>query len=620
MNDLPPIPDPSNPAARLRQLHDALAELLRSDALARGDLPASLILATQTAARIIDVRRVSVWKLAAGHESLECVDLFDAELRTHERGQRLWAKDTPHYFQALGTARVIAADDAQRDPRTAEFTDGYLRPLGITSMLDAPVLLRGELHGVLCLEHVGPARAWEPWQLLVAGNLADFVGTAFGAEEHVTQRRELTAYRDHLEQRVNERTAELRRAEQSLRDVFALTPVAMVVSSLDDQTLIDGNRRAEAMFEISVEEARGKLAPSFWVHPEDRDRLRGVVKESGRAEGFEAELKSRSGRVFWAELSAGVLSYDGRPALLITGSDITVRRRAEASLRESETMLRTLLGAAPVPLVVAGLKDDLLRYANQSAADLLQLPLDQLAGRPAPDFFHLATDRRAFREALARGGVVDGFTARIKNASQPECWMLISARTLELGGEAVYVTGFADLTEQKALEDKLRQLATIDGLTGAINRRHLFEVGELELKRAARHAHPTALAMLDVDHSKAINDDLGHAFGDTALRSLVDTVREQVRGTDVIARYGGEEFVVLLPQTALEAALQSLERVRVAIGDRPVVAQDTSRRMTVSIGLTIARPGESLAAGLRRADEALYEAKESGRDRLVVRG
>ena len=215
---------------------------------------------------------------------------------------------------------------------------------------------------------------------------------------------------------------------------------------------------------------------------------------------------------------------------------------------------------------------------------------------------------------------MDGFTARIKSRSERESWMLISARTLELGGEPVFVVGFADLTEQKTLEDKLRQLATIDGLTGAINRRHLFDVGELELKRAARHSHLTALAMLDVDHFEKINDDLGHAFGDAALKSLVATVREQVRGTDVIARYGGEEFVVLLPQTGLDAALQSLERVRTAIADRPVVVEGISRRMTASIGLTTAREGESLAGALRRADEALYEAKETGRNRLVVRG
>ena len=163
---------------------------------------------------------------------------------------------------------------------------------------------------------------------------------------------------------------------------------------------------------------------------------------------------------------------------------------------------------------------------------------------------------------------------------------------------------------------ELERLATTDALTGALNRHRVFEVAEAELARAARYEHPICLAMLDLDHFKAINDRFGHAVGDEALATVTTVVRAQLRTVDVLGRYGGEELVIVLPETTRDAAAIALERVRTAVAE--IQLSETEAVVRASVGLVEVQRGESLDAALRRADAALYDAKRTGRNRLVV--
>jgi len=162
----------------------------------------------------------------------------------------------------------------------------------------------------------------------------------------------------------------------------------------------------------------------------------------------------------------------------------------------------------------------------------------------------------------------------------------------------------------------LERLATTDVLTGALNRRRFLELAEQELARAARYRHPLCLAMLDLDHFKSINDRFGHAAGDEALRAVADVVRGGLRTVDLLGRYGGEELMVALPETNRDAASIALERIRTQVALIRLTPPDASVR--VSGGLVEMLAGESLEAGLRRADAALYQAKRSGRNRPIV--
>lgn len=166
---------------------------------------------------------------------------------------------------------------------------------------------------------------------------------------------------------------------------------------------------------------------------------------------------------------------------------------------------------------------------------------------------------------------------------------------------------------------QIRELAMRDDLTGLINRRQMTELMRLEQLRCQRNGRTLLLAQLDIDHFKAINDTHGHAVGDLALQAFADTATAHLRAGDVLARWGGEEFVLLLSNTTPEAATELLERVRCAVAAHtmPVPQSPATVRMTVSIGWTQHVGGEPIEHTLERADLALYDAKNQGRNRVV---
>ncbi|MFO1371140.1 MAG: GGDEF domain-containing protein [Candidatus Competibacteraceae bacterium] len=122
-----------------------------------------------------------------------------------------------------------------------------------------------------------------------------------------------------------------------------------------------------------------------------------------------------------------------------------------------------------------------------------------------------------------------------------------------------------DISDRKRLEEKLRQLAITDPLTGAFNRRYLLQMMETEISRAQRYSRPLTLIMFDIDHFKRINDTFGHEQGDAVLKGIAALVRERLRHSDIFVRWGGEEFMILTTETALSKAIELTETLRVAL-------------------------------------------------------
>jgi diguanylate cyclase (GGDEF)-like protein len=166
--------------------------------------------------------------------------------------------------------------------------------------------------------------------------------------------------------------------------------------------------------------------------------------------------------------------------------------------------------------------------------------------------------------------------------------------------------------------EEIYRLTIIDALTEGHNKRYLLEFLDRELARSERYHRPLSLLMLDIDHFKVINEDLGHLGGDFTLRELAARIKSNVRKEELFARYGGEEFVVVLPETAVEGAAKLGERLRKAVEEQPFRFDDRTFRVTISLGVATTS-GEALTPPdlIRRADEKLYQAKREGRNRLV---
>jgi hypothetical protein len=185
---------------RVRRSHAALLTLARSPNLGAGALDAALREITETASQVLGVARSSFWTYNADQSAILCLELFVRETRTHESGVELPQSAYPGYFRALREERSIAAHDAHTDPRTSEFSAGYLTPLGIGAMLDAPIRVGGRMIGVICNEHVGPARTWTPDEEHFAASLADFIALAFESSRRRESEEQLRAMVQMLEE------------------------------------------------------------------------------------------------------------------------------------------------------------------------------------------------------------------------------------------------------------------------------------------------------------------------------------------------------------------------------------------------------------------------------------
>ncbi len=176
-----------------------------------------------------------------------------------------------------------------------------------------------------------------------------------------------------------------------------------------------------------------------------------------------------------------------------------------------------------------------------------------------------------------------------------------------------------ELEARCEMEQRLRQLATTDELTGVYNRRHLLQTLDAELERQRRYGNRFSVLMLDVDHFKLINDSYGHAGGDQALKQIAEITQTQLREGDHFGRMGGEEFVILLCEADAGTAEKVAERIRAAIEGSPIrLSTGQQVEVTVSIGLSFADPLMQADDLLHEADQAMYEAKSAGRNRIRV--
>jgi len=299
----------------------------------------------------------------------------------------------------------------------------------------------------------------------------------------------------------------------------------------------------------------------------------------------------------------------------------------QATLSDPEGLSLRSLRSAGHLLAGTRLRQQRMRSERHAARDALkQLIHDMLievgeigetAGR-----FEMATEQHA--DAIQKAESLEGLADVVKS-------MLLDARTVQTAVHASQQRLKADRSRAETLEGKVRELeselrrlsdeVSTDALTQVANRRGLAQAFDTEVARCQRQAAEgvgLAVALIDIDNFKKLNDSLGHAAGDTALKSLAAAVKQRLRPVDHLARFGGEEFVVLLPDTALEEAQQALTRLQRSLTEALFLHEGREVFVTFSAGVTAWRPGEPLQPALERADEGLYEAKRTGKNRTCI--
>ncbi len=310
---------------------------------------------------------------------------------------------------------------------------------------------------------------------------------------------------------------------------------------------------------------------------------------------------------------------DGRVSIF--WRDVTERHLAMEQIAASEERYR-LLAQNSSDVVVRIDKGDKILWISPSITPTLGWEPADCEGKNVPEF--LADDVSKVRFKLGKSRLTEGqavvnrFKMRTKNGA--EHWIEFHAGPdRDKDGQIVgVIASFRIVDREVASERQLEKLAKSDALTGLNNRRSFEIFGRREVSRACRHGEPLAVLMMDIDHFKPINDTYGHDAGDEVLKSLAQIGVSQLRDIDLLARLGGEEFAILLPNTDLTNAQIVAERMRQTLAETPVPTSDGhSIVFTVSIGIVaLSDTLRDLKALLKKADEALYHAKNTGRNRV----
>jgi diguanylate cyclase (GGDEF)-like protein/PAS domain S-box-containing protein len=632
---------------------EAVGRVGLAEALLSGEVETLAREITESAVRVSGCERANVWLFNEAETELHCIDLYEATPAKHSSGMVLREQDFQHEVHVIKTSKYVDADDPLTDPRTKGYSEAYLKPLRITSMLDAAIQAGDRTFGLLCFEHVDKPHHWERDEIAFAGQLADKIGLSI-----------ISRMRRQAE-------AELRKRDALLHAVTASSTELVTAPSLDDavqQALATVSRTIQVdrmlVFERPPRHGAPPILRYVWNGPDTTVALdaaffanpalatpriaawqaplsegkivvtqtsaaRGDVKKMLEGLGIKSLLMlpiTVDGR-YWGQVGFDTCKQERTWAdfeieILKTLADLIgnaiqrdryVREIADANriVQNTPTILYRMRGEPALPMIYISQNIRLFGYEPAALIASPQLYKNLIH----PD--DLTTFQDSMAQALEQDGQRGVVEFRLLSSRGEYRWFENRFTPIRnAAGRLVEIEGLLiDITERKAAEERIAQLARTDPLTGLPNRATFIERLRQSFAGARRGAPTFAVLYLDIDRFKDINDTLGHPTGDRLLIMVGERLKNSVRETDLVSRFGGDEFSILqsdLEDTADAGALASKLRSALAV---PIHVEGNELRITASIGISVwssetTAPEDLLA----QADVALYRAKEEGRD------
>lgn len=465
--------------------------------------------------------------------------------------------------------------------------------------------------------------------------------------EHQTERLQIT-------QRESDRQSNLTEA------ILNALPISVLVKNAEGK-IIASNEMSNRIIGRPANDIVGRTEADLYFQERSLDRPDSANDDArviATGQTLIRELQLRDGRTVLSHKRA--IAVDDASLLIAAAMDVTEWKRADALMVSSHHVLELIVGGAELPAVLDALCKRMETHLVGALCSVLLLDADGKhlrhgAGPRLPAEYCRLIDGVAIGpsvgscgtaaftgepvivESIASSPLWANFAELAERFGLRACWStpFFSAERKVLGTFAIYFqqpkcpddndqmviaqgARLAALVVQRWQQiAELKRLATTDLLTNLSNRAHFIDSAEAELRRADRFNRDLSVLMIDIDFFKRINDGYGHAAGDEALRVFARALLKETREIDLLGRLGGEEFAVLLPETSPEAALLVAERIRTAVESSSFSFHRSAPIcFTVSIGLAYLQSGDSLDSLLARADEALYRAKHSGRNRV----
>lgn len=462
---------------------------------------------------------------------------------------------------------------------------------------------------------------------------------------------ELRQANERLEKLVNERTEELQKANEELhyildkqskaevnlakreaifRGIFDNASAAIVLLSPEGNITHANNICAKLLGYTQPELCTKNITDL--IHPEDLSealaKLEAHIRNGDKTWQNERRMITRNSQPLWVALNVTILK-DGNDALesfIIVATDITARVNAEKSLVKSnialeknQEQLQIIIDSIPAMISYVD-KKLCYQFVNKQYETMFEQNAGDIVGKQVSSLIGKETFekvKKKYDDALA--GTPQRFEMDYTNLGKGHI-LDVSYIPHEFEGsiQGIFIL-VVDITDRKKLENHLARLSITDPLTGAKNRRFFMEVAQKEIARSKRYKTPLSMLLLDIDHFKRINDTFGHNAGDKVLKKLVSATKTALRSSDVFCRIGGEEFAAILVEADHELSEKIAERIRRLLEAFEVKNDRESIRFTVSIGLSMLKvdQDDNLDRLMKRADVALYQAKNSGRNRVV---
>lgn len=424
-------------------------------------------------------------------------------------------------------------------------------------------------------------------------------------EENEWLKAQLAEYRDDVER--------FRLLQQVSQE-----PVAEVDEKLQ---ILWVNEATLKTFKTTPEELEGRSALDF-VAPESRDLARNRAMNDYQ-EQYEITLQRSDGSLFPGLIHGKTLREKDRAVRVLTIQDISKVKEQQEELIRAYNELDTFFSNSMIGVVFLR-NGRLVHKINDRMGEILGYSQEEVQGKSV-GIFHLSEESfvkwgKECYQALQKREIIDA-ELQLKHKEGFPVWVNISGKALDTSSPPDLDKGVIwilnDISRRKAVEEEILRMALTDPLTNIRNRRHFLELAGLELERQKRDQKITALLMLDIDYFKNVNDIHGHQVGDETLIRFVEICKDMLRSKDIFGRLGGEEFAVLLPETDDEQAMVVAERIRVHIETETKAQTALCPPITVSIGVATAQGNGVLEDMISTADRNLYQAKRSGRNRVV---
>lgn len=402
----------------------------------------------------------------------------------------------------------------------------------------------------------------------------------------------------------------LESSEKQYRELVENSQIGIFNTHLNGEIIYANESLINIMGYESQKEFYKQHAVARYKNPEQRAHFLRELTENGKVNKMELEVLTKENEDRIIQVSAHI-EGDILSGIIM---DITQSKKAIEEITKLSKAIEEI-----DDIIMISDRAGILTFVNDAYVSHTGYSREKSIGKTAAILKSGKHDKDYYKnlwKEILSGNVFRGLIINRKKDGE----LYYEEKTItpiknDAGAITSFVSTGKDITERIKMQQDLEKLASTDNLTGIYNRHKFEELFKIELDRVARYKHPLTLIMFDIDHFKNVNDTYGHDVGDEVLKNIVNVVRKNIRNTDIFVRWGGEEFIILCPETETQKATNFAEKLRSAI-ETTLFAQ--AGNITCSFGVTSYIDKEIDDSFLKRVDNALYKAKNEGRNRVLV--